>query len=82
MRFTKEFKLECVRKYKAGERLDDPGGRKRHTFMGSVHGWARIYDALGEIAFLRYFGVNTIWYLQSHLVCDRLDTSPFLSGII
>gem|GEM_PF-4293411 len=22
MRFTKEFKLECVRKYKAGERID------------------------------------------------------------
>lgn len=49
MRFTKEFKLECVRKYKAGEHIDDPGGCKRHTFMNAVHGWVKTYDALGEI---------------------------------
>ena len=49
MRFTKEFKLECVRKYKAGEHDDEPGGYKRRTFMDSVRGWAKIYDALGEI---------------------------------
>ena len=48
MRFKKEFKLECVRKYKAGERIDDPGGCKHHTFMDLVRRWTRIYDALGE----------------------------------
>ena len=25
-----------------------------------------------QIAFLLYFGVNTMWYLQSHFVCERL----------
>ena len=49
MRFTKEFKLECVRKHKAGEHIDCPGGCKRHTFMDSVRKWVAIYDALGEI---------------------------------
>ena len=48
MRFTKEFKLECVRKYKAGEHIDDPGGCKHGTFTHSVRVWARMYDALGE----------------------------------
>ena len=49
MRFTKEFKLECVRKHKAGEHIDCPGGCKRHTFMDSVRKWVAIYNALGEI---------------------------------
>lgn len=49
MRFTKEFKLECIRKYKAGERIDDPGGCKHKTFRNTVLEWARIYDAMGEI---------------------------------
>lgn len=49
MRFTKEFKLECIRKYKAGERIDDPGGCKHNTFWNTVLEWVRIYDAMGEI---------------------------------
>lgn len=49
MRFTKEFKLECIRKYKAGERIDDPGGCKHSTFRNAVLEWVRIYDAMGEI---------------------------------
>lgn len=49
MRFTKEFKLECIRKHKAGERIDDPGGCKHKTFRNTVLEWVRIYDAMGEI---------------------------------
>ena len=49
MRYTKEFKLECIRKYKAGEPIDDPGGCKHHTFWDTVLEWVRIYDELGEI---------------------------------
>jgi hypothetical protein len=26
-------------------------------------------------AFLRYLGTKTMWYLQSHLICDRLRRS-------
>ena len=48
MRFTKEFKLECVRKHKAGERIDCPGGCKRKTFRDRVREWVRVFDALGE----------------------------------
>ena len=49
MRFTKEFKLECVRKYKAGEQINDPGGCKHKTFVDTVRRWARIYDSVGEV---------------------------------
>lgn len=49
MRFTKEFKLECIRKYKSGEHIDEPGGCKHKTFAGAVRRWVRIYDELGEV---------------------------------
>ena len=48
MRFTKEFKLECVKKYKAGEYIDDPGGCKHETFTRRIRVWTSMYDALGE----------------------------------
>ena len=49
MRFTKEFKLECIKKYKTGERIDDPGGCNHKTFWNTILEWVRIYDALGDI---------------------------------
>lgn len=49
MRFTKEFKLECIKKYKVGAHIDDPGGCKHRTFQKKVRMWVRIYDALGEV---------------------------------
>lgn len=49
MKYTLEFKLECIRKYKAGERIDDPGGCSHKTFRDTVLQWVRIYDAMGEI---------------------------------
>ena len=48
MRYTKEFKLECIRKYKAGERIEDPGGCKHATFRHTVLEWVRVYRSLGE----------------------------------
>lgn len=48
MRFTKEFKLECVKKYKLGEEITDPGGCKHKTFFNTVRTWVRIFDAVGE----------------------------------
>ncbi len=49
MRFTKEFKLECIRKYKTGEHIYDPGGCKHKTFIDKVRRWVRIYDSVGEV---------------------------------
>ena len=51
MRYSKEFKLECVRQYKTGERIDDPGGCKHDSFHECVRKWSKIYDSLGEVGF-------------------------------
>lgn len=48
MKYTKEFKLDCVNKYLNGIRIDNPGGCKHQTFMRKVIHWAAIYQQLGE----------------------------------
>lgn len=49
MRYTKEFKLECVRKYMNGENIPDPGGCTHRTFYRNVLRWVKIFNQLGEI---------------------------------
>ena len=31
--------------------------------------------------FFRYFGINTMWYVQSHFVCAELSSCIFLSPV-
>ena len=48
MKYTLEFKLECVDKYKNGEAIDVPKGVKhKRTFMAYVRVWAKNYADLG-----------------------------------
>lgn len=49
MKYSKEFKIECVKKYKAGEHIKDPPGVKHKHFHDQVRKWVRIYDSLGEV---------------------------------
>ena len=50
MKYTKEFKLECIRKRKEGIYIETPPGFKvRDSFIGQVRKWSRIYDSLGEV---------------------------------
>ena len=48
MRYTKEFKLECITRYKSGDYIEDPPGVKHGSFQGQVRQWVYIYDSLGE----------------------------------
>jgi len=49
LKYSKEFKLECIRKRKEGIHIETPSGFKdRDGFMGQVRKWERIYDSLGE----------------------------------
>ena len=48
MKYTKEFKLECIRKYKNGEYIEDPPGVKHDHFREQIRKWSKIYDSLGE----------------------------------
>ena len=48
MKYSWEFKLECVNKYKNGEFITLPVGlRSRNSFMNHVIIWAKTYDMLG-----------------------------------
>ena len=48
MKYSKEFKLECVQRYKNGDHIEDPSGAKHKCFQDQVRKWTRIYDSLGE----------------------------------
>lgn len=49
MKYTKEFKLECIRKRKEGIYIEIPPGFKdRDCFMNRVREWSKIFESLGE----------------------------------
>ena len=49
MKYSKEFKLECVHKHANSIHIEAPPGFKnRDRFMCQVRKWSRIYDSLGE----------------------------------
>lgn len=48
MKYSKEFKLECVRRYREGIPVKDPPGIRHKQFHDQVVKWSRIYDSLGE----------------------------------
>lgn len=47
MKYTKEYKLECVLKYKERTHIDSPVGIRRRSFMNHVRTWVVWYDELG-----------------------------------
>ena len=48
MKYTKEFKLKCIRKYKNGEYIEDPPGLRHKAFREYLARWVKTYDSLGE----------------------------------
>ena len=72
MRFTKEFKLECVKKYQNGERIDFPAGWKYQTFHNRVRVWSRIYESLGEIG-LEHKKPKRTWQDKMNMIQRVID---------
>ena len=61
MKYSWEFKLDCVNKYKNDERITVDGSRTfRHGFMNHVRKWVKIYDDLG-IEGLKHSSTNKDW---------------------
>ena len=63
MKYTLEFKLECIDKYKKGMHIDLPPNarcRKRDSFMHKVRDWNRLYDLHG-IDGLKHGQFNRAW---------------------
>ena len=49
MKYSKEFKLECIQRYKNGDHIEDPPEVKHSNFCDQVRKWTKIYDSLGEV---------------------------------
>ena len=49
MRYSKEFKIECVKKHMDGCYIETPLGCQRNTFMNKVRAWVRTYETLGDL---------------------------------
>lgn len=49
MKYSQEFKIECVKKYKNGECIEDPPGVIHDSFRRQVRKWVHIYNSIGEI---------------------------------
>jgi transposase len=49
MKYTKEFKLECVMKFKNDEYIEDPPGTRHNSFHAQLMRWVHFYDSMGEI---------------------------------
>jgi len=61
MKYSWEFKLDCVNKYKKGEKINFPGIPKgEDSFMGQVRIWAKDYNDLG-IEGLKHSSKNKDW---------------------
>lgn len=79
MRYTKEFKLECVKKYMNGEYIDDPEGCTHATFHRKVLDWVYIYEKLGEAGLEHKKPMLTIE--DKIEMCHRADNGESLCSI-
>lgn len=79
MRYSKEFKLECIRKYKVGEHIDDPGGCKHKTFQRKLRMWVCIYDASGESG-LEHKKPKRTWKDKMEMI-ERVIDGESISGV-
>ena len=48
MKYSKEFKLECVMKYKNGEHINVPLGVRHKSFRDQIRRWVKIFESMGE----------------------------------
>lgn len=61
MKYSWEFKLECVNKYKNGQHIDTPSGCKcRRSFLNHLYEWVKNYEDLG-VEGLKHTSTNKDW---------------------
>ena len=79
MKYSKEFKLECIKKYKAGLYVETPPGCKRKTFADKLRDWVCIYEELGEAGLDHH---KPQLSLEEKLVLiDRIENGESISSV-
>ena len=67
MKYTLEFKLECIERYRQSHSyVYPPGIKSKDSFRSHVRDWARLYDDLG-IDGLKHSVTNREWTQQERL---------------
>lgn len=60
MKYTVEFKYECIKKYIKGEHIQHPADQNRHSFIRHVRNWTKRYQDLGYEG-LKHSSKNKDW---------------------
>ena len=60
MRYSYEYKKECVELYRQGKWMETPEGVKPHTFRGKIQNWSKLVDFHGE-EILKHKEQNKDW---------------------
>lgn len=79
MKYTKDFKLECVLKYRNGEYIHDPPGVKHRYFHSQVLKWNEIYESLGEIGLEH--GKPTLSIEQRVSLIERVESGESYTSV-
>ena len=66
MRYSYEFKRECVEMYRKGIMPDIPEGLSKKQFRNEIRKWVRIEEAQGPDA-LRHKGIKKVWTPEEKL---------------
>lgn len=48
MKYSKEFKLECIMKYKNGQYINIPPDVSHKSFHKQIRRWIKIFESMGE----------------------------------
>ena len=78
MRYTKEFKLECVEKYMNGNHIENPSGCAHTTFRHNVVRWVNIFKQLGEVGLEHQKPVLTVE--KKYELCLRIQNGESITS--
>ena len=78
-RFTKEFKIECVKKYKKDGKFKTPEGWKKESFRKEVKDWVYLYDHFGGSAFDKK--QPDLTYKEFVKICKKIEKGVPLTTV-
>lgn len=77
MRYSHEYKLECIELYRKGIWPETPEGIKTSNFHLMVRYWVRIEEQNGPDA-LKHLGNNKVWTPEAKYDFQKTSKIPYL----
>lgn len=79
MRYSKEFKIECIKRVLNGLPLEVPKSCSKAAFLVQVYNWKKIYEVKGEVAFEKKRGKLT--FRDKVNICKRIDSGETQASV-